>query len=346
MKAAILFKYNEDLIYQDYPKPVISEKDDVIIKIIGAGVCRTDIHEKNGEFKDKLKLPLIMGHENVGYIDNIEDNSLGLIKGIPVLVFPYVTSGYCLNCRKGNDMFCTEKPYMPGFDTDGGYAEYLKTKIRALLVLPTTLSREKLIKMAPLADAGITAYHAIKRISNHISPGSYVAIIGAGGGIGHIALQMLKSMTPAKIIALDKNDKGIKLAEKLGADFSVESGKDGGLKSIFEITKGVGADIVLDLVGEGDVTNIAIKMTKKQGILSIVGYGGSFTESTFDIINREITIMGNLTGTYSEFQEMVDLYLEGKLTIEGPVYQLRDANKALEDLSSNKYIGRAILVPP
>ena len=112
MKAAVLVKYNENLIYEDVPKPEISERDDVIIKMVGAGICRTDLHEKMGEFGHKLKLPLIMGHENIGFIDDIGDNTMGLTKGLPVIMFPYVTNGYCLNCRKGNDMFCTEKPYI------------------------------------------------------------------------------------------------------------------------------------------------------------------------------------------------------------------------------------------
>ncbi len=345
MKAAVLVKYNEDLIYEDIPKPEISERDDVIIKMVGAGICRTDLHEERGEFGDKLKLPLIMGHENIGFIDDIDDNILGLTKGLPVIMFPYVTNGYCLNCRKGNDMFCTEKPYMPGFDSDGGYTEFLKTKIRAVLPLPKTLSNEKLRRMASIADAGITAYHAIKKISNQIYPGSYVVVLGAGGGIGHMAVQMLKQMTPSKIIAINRSEKSIKLAERVGADFPIVAGKDGGIGRVLEITNNVGADVVLDLVGESDVTNMAIKMTKNQGIVSIVGYGGSFADSTFDVINREISIIGNLTGTYPEFNEMVKLYLDGKFSVEGPVYQLKDANKALDDLATNKYFGRATLTP-
>ncbi len=346
MKAAILVKYKQDLVYEDIPKPELLERDDVIVKVVGAGVCRTDVHEKMGEFGNKLKLPLIMGHENIGFIDDIDENSLELARGLPVIMFPYVTQGYCLNCRRGNDMFCTEKPYMPGFDRDGGYAEYLRTEIRALVPLPRTISKQKMRDMASIADAGITAYHAIKRISNLIYPGSYIVVIGAGGGIGHMAVQMLKNMTPAKIIAINRSEKSVKLAEKLGADFPVIAGKDGGKNSVLDITKNIGADVVLDLVGEGNVTNNAIKMTKKQGTLSIVGYGGSITDSTFDIINREINIIGNLTGTYPEFQEVVNLYLDGKFSVEGPVYALKDANKALDDLAGNRYVGRATIIPP
>ncbi|MEM3906948.1 MAG: zinc-binding dehydrogenase, partial [Nitrososphaerota archaeon] len=227
-----------------------------------------------------------------------------------------------------------------------GYAQYLKTKIRSLVPLPTNLSKEDMVRMASIADAGITAYHAVKRIVNFLTPGSFVAVIGAGGGLGHMAVQMLKHMSPAKIIAIDKKQSGLELAEKMGADYSVISGSDTGVGEVLKLTGGNGAKVVMDFVGEGEVTTQALKMTQSQGILSVIGYGGKFEETTYDLIIREISVLGNLTGTYPEFQEMVNLYLEHKFKVEGPVYPLTQANKALRDLAENKYEGRATLVPP
>lgn len=345
MKAAILYKYNEDLVYDDVPKPELIEADDVIVKIVGAGVCRTDLHEKEGKQEERTHLPLILGHENVGFVDEISDQSYEFLKGQPVIMYPYITRGYCLNCRRGNDIFCTENPYVPGIDVNGGYAEFLKTKVRSLVSLPNSISKDEMIRMAPIADAGITVYHAIKKIRHLLIPDSTVVVIGAGGGLGHMAVQIIKNMSTATIIAVDKNEHATRLAEDLGADYGIVAGTDNAIKEVLEITHGTGAEIVFDFVGEGSATINAVKMIKNQGTLSVIGYGGTFCESTHDLITREINIIGNLVGNYSEFVEMVSLYLQHKFKVVGPTYSLKNANNALEDLKYNRYQGRATLMP-
>jgi len=345
MKAAVLEKYNHDLIFKEVSKPIIREHDDVIIRVAATGVCRTDIHIKNGDRMDRTTLPLIMGHESVGFIEDIENEGSIFSKGQPVILYPWVTCGYCNNCRKGNDVFCTGNRYQPGIEKDGGYAEFLKTKVRSLVPIPEGLTNKEFIRMAPLSDAAVTAYHAIRKLSHLYRHNSRLVVLGAGGGLGHIAVQMLKTMTPSKIIALDSSEKGLKLALDLGADYGILSGADGGVKDLMKITGGEGADVVFDFVGEGSVTTNSIGMIRKQGTLSIIGNGGSFTESTHDMIIREINILGNLTGTYVELREVVDLYLEGTFKVVGPEYRLSDVNKALGDLKNGKFLGRAIMIP-
>lgn len=345
MMAAVLEKYKQDLTYKEVPKPVIVEPDDIIVRIAGTGICKTDIHELEGFRTDRTSLPLILGHENVGFIDDFGNGVSGFSRGKPVALYSWITCGYCDNCRKGNDVFCTGKHYQPGIEVDGGYAEFIKTKVRALVPLPEKLSIEELSHMAPLSDAGITAYHAIKKLKHLYEVGSSAVVIGAGGGLGHIAVQMLKTMTMSTVIAVDSSEKGVKLAEELGVDHGIVAGPDGGVKEVLSVTNGKGADVVFDFVGDGEATNNALKMTKKQGTLSIIGNGGNFTESTHDMIIREINIVGNLTGTYLELKEVLDLYLDGKFKIVGPKYKLNQVNMAIADLMSGRIQGRAYMVP-
>ena len=345
MKACVLEKYGEYPIYKDVNAPEIEEDDDIIIKVAGVGVCRTDIHEIFGNLKDRTRLPLILGHENTGYVYDFGSKVHNISKNDPVILFPYITKGYCLNCRKGNDMFCTEDPYMPGIDANGGYAEFMKTKIRAVVSLPKSIKNDDLINMAPLADAGITAYHAIKKVYPLIIPDSTVIVFGVGG-LGHIAIQIIKSMTAAKIIAIDISQEKLELAKKYGADFTLLlSNNHDIIKECMKFTHNNGADIVFDFVGENNSTEYSIKLVKNQGTVVVVGYGGTFKESTFDLIIREINIIGSLTGTYSEFTELIQMYLDGKIKVETQRFNLREAAKADELLKNGKIQGRAVLVP-
>ena len=152
-------------------------------------------------------------------------------------------------------------------------------------------------------------------------------------------------MSATTIIAIDRNEHATRLAEDLGADYGIVADSDDVIKKVLEITHGAGAEIVFDFVGDGSVTSNALKMLRNQGTLSVIGYGGTFCESTHDLITREVNITGNLVGSYPEFVEMVSLYLGHKFKVVGPTYSLKNANNALEDLKYNRYQGRATLIP-
>ncbi|GAN77170.1 NAD(P)-dependent alcohol dehydrogenase [Acidisphaera rubrifaciens] len=347
MKAAVLHSFDEKLEkpefvrYEDVPDPKIERPNDVVVRIGGAGVCRTDLHIIEGIWRSKVdvKLPYIMGHENAGWVEAVGKGVTSVKVGDPVICHPLVTSGHCLACRRGNDMHATESSF-PGINADGGYAEYLLTGERALIRLPKTLAPKD---VAPYTDAGLTAYRAAKKASRHLLPGEYAVCIGAGG-LGHIGIQVLKALCAAEIIVVDRSPTALQLAKECGAHHVVQA--DGNeLQAVLDLTGGHGAEAVIDFVGEGDSIRIGIAMTRNAGAYYIVGYGGKIDLPTIDMITTEKTIVGNLVGTYPELVELMALADRGLVHLATREYRLRDANQALHDLHHGKIKGRAVLIP-
>lgn len=347
MKAAVLHSFDEKLEspefvrYEDVPDPKIERPNDVVVRIGGAGVCRTDLHIIEGIWRSKVdvKLPYIMGHENAGWVEAVGKGVTSVKVGDPVICHPLVTSGHCLACRRGNDMHATESSF-PGINADGGYAEYLLTGERALIRLPKTLAPKD---VAPYTDAGLTAYRAAKKASRHLLPGEYAVCIGAGG-LGHIGIQVLKALCAAEIIVVDRSPTALQLAKECGAHHLVQA--DGNeLQAVLDLTGGLGAEAVIDFVGEGDSIRIGIAMTRNGGAYYIVGYGGKIDLPTIDMITTEKTIVGNLVGTYPELVELMALADRGLVHLATREYRLRDANQALHDLHHGQVKGRAVLIP-
>lgn len=347
MKAAVLHQYDEKLEnavfvnYETVSDPVIIKPTDVIVRIGGAGVCRTDLHIVEGIWRSKveLNLPHIMGHENAGWIEEIGPGVEHLRVGDAVICHPLITSGHCLACRRGNDMHAEDSEF-PGINANGGYAEYLRTGARSIIKLPRSLAPKD---VAPHTDAGLTAYRAVKKASRHLLPGEFAVIIGAGG-LGHIGIQALRALCAAQIIVVDRGDMALKLAHECGADFAVKA--DGGqVEEVLRLTNGKGAEAVIDFVGEGNAINEGLEMTRNGGYYYIVGYGGKIDIPTIDMIFSEKTIVGNLVGTYAELIELMALADQGKVTLATKEYRLEDANLALHDLHHGKIRGRAVLIP-
>jgi D-arabinose 1-dehydrogenase-like Zn-dependent alcohol dehydrogenase len=345
MKAVRLFVYNEPVKMVDVPDPKIEAPTDVIVKIGGAGVCRTDLHIIEAVWREALgnpALPYTIGHENAGWIEEVGSGVTNLKKGDPVILHPLRSCGLCRACRAGYDMYC-EQGIFPGLDgTDGGYAEYLKTSVRSVIKLAPGTDP---VPLAPFADAGITAYHAVKRVIADTYPGSTVVIVGIGG-LGHFGVQLLKVMTPAKVIAVDSDPKRLDFARGLGADHAVLAGPDGGVAEVLAYTEGRGAEIVMDFVGEHGTPEKALKMLRlKGGVYSIIGYGGTVAPTTLDMINREMKILGNIVGTYNDLAELMELNHQGRVHITSTTFPLRDAATVLHDLDVGKIVGRAVLAP-
>lgn len=347
MKAAVLHRYDEKLAgtqfvtYDDVADPKIESPTDVVVRIGGAGVCRTDLHIIEGIWREKsnVALPYIMGHENAGWVEAVGSQTNGIKVGDPVVCHPLVTSGHCLACRRGNDMHASGSTF-PGINANGGYAEYLKTSQRSLIKLPKTLAPKD---VAPYTDAGLTAYRAAKKASRHLLPGQFVVVIGVGG-LGHIGVQVLKALCAATVIAVDRSDGSLELAKQCGADHLIKA--DGNeVEAIKELTDGQGAEAVIDFVGEGDVIQKGLAATRNDGFYYIVGYGGKVEVPTLDMIASEKTIVGNLVGTYAELVELMALADRGRVNLRTREYRLSDANQALLDLHHGKVHGRAVLIP-
>src|ERR687887_979377 len=244
MKAVRLHGYHQQPVVEDVPEPTVKGPLDVVVKIGGAGVCRTDLHIIEGQWAEAMHpaLPYTLGHENAGWIAEVGSAVTNVQPGDTVILHPTPTCGLCRACRAGQDMHCTASSF-PGLSHDGGMAEYLLTTARACVKLdPRTRPRD----VAALADAGITAYHAVRKAIPLLYPGTSWVVIGAGG-LGHIGIQCLAALTATRIVVVDRNADALKLAEQLGAAHTVLA--DGGqVDAVAELTGGNGAEVGLDFV--------------------------------------------------------------------------------------------------
>ena len=341
MKAVRLHGYHQQPVIDEVPEPTVSGPHDVVVKVGGAGVCRTDLHIIEGQWAEAMGvgLPYILGHENAGWVHEVGSAVTNVAVGDTVILHPTPTCGLCRACRAGNDMHCIASEF-PGLSRDGGMAEYLLTSARACVKLdPSTQPQD----VAALADAGITAYHAVRKALPLLYPGTTCVVIGAGG-LGHIGIQALAALTAARIVVVDRNPDALKLAEQLGAQHTVVS--DGGqVDAVKDLTGGDGAEVVLDFVAEQGAENDGFAMTRRAGSYFVIGYGGTLTIPTLDVISTERNIIGNIVGTYNDLAELMVLAEAGKVTLHTRTYPLADAQEALHDLDAGEVRGRAILVP-
>jgi NAD+-dependent secondary alcohol dehydrogenase Adh1 len=341
MKAVRLHKFHTQPVIDEVPEPTISGPLDVIVKIGGAGVCRTDLHIIEGQWDAAMgtPLPYILGHENAGWVHEIGSAVTNVAVGDTVILHPTPTCGLCHACRAGDDMHCINSTF-PGLSTDGGMAEYLLTSARACIKLnPETRPQD----VAALADAGITAYHAVRKALPLLYPGTTCVVIGAGG-LGHIGIQCLSTLTATNIVVVDRNPDALKLASELGAHHTVV-GDGHQVDAVKDIAGGDGAHVVLDFVAEQGAEMDGWNMTAPGGSYFVIGYGGQLEIPTLDIISTERNIIGNIVGTYNDLAELMALAQAGKVTLHTKAYPLDAAPDALADLDAGRVRGRAILVP-
>jgi NAD+-dependent secondary alcohol dehydrogenase Adh1 len=341
MRAVQVVGYHENLRAAEVPVPEPEGPLDVVVKIGGAGVCRTDLHILEGQWADRLdvELPYTIGHENAGWVHAVGSGVTNVAEGDKVIVHPTTTCGLCRACRAGDDMHCDNSTF-PGLNTDGGYAEYLKTSARSLVKLDESLEPAD---VAAFADAGLTAYHAAAKAARRLTPRDRCLIVGAGG-LGHIGIQVLKALSPAELIVTDRNPDAVKLAQSIGADHGFVA--DGAqVAKVLELTGGNGVEVIIDFVGEGGATSDNLRMLRRAGDYHVVGYGENIDVPTIDMVSTEINIIGNLVGTYSDLGDLMALAARGAVTLHTAKYALDDFQSAIDDLDAGRVRGRAILVP-
>jgi len=341
MKAVRLHEFHTQPVVDDVPEPTVTGPLDVIVKIGGAGVCRTDLHIIDGQWDAAMgtPLPYTLGHENAGWVHEIGSAVTSVAVGDTVILHPSPTCGLCRACRAGQDMHCSASSF-PGLSTDGGMAEYLLTSARACVRLDPQTRPED---VAALADAGITAYHAVRKAIPLLYPGTTCVVIGAGG-LGHIGIQCLAALTATRVIVVDSNPDALKLAGQLGAHHTVLA-DDNQVQAVADLTAGTGAEVVLDFVAEQGAEQAGWAMTARAGSYFVIGYGGTIHVPTLDIISTERNIIGNIVGTYNELAELMVLAQAGRVTLHTRTYPLAAAAEAIADLDAGRVRGRAILVP-
>ncbi|HEU5157112.1 MAG TPA: NAD(P)-dependent alcohol dehydrogenase [Streptosporangiaceae bacterium] len=341
MKAVRVHAYDERPVIEDVPEPTIEGPLDVIVEIGGAGLCRTDLHIIEGQWAEKtgVSLPYTLGHENAGWVREIGPAVTNVAPGDAVIMHPVVSCGLCRACRDGDDSHCAD-PRFPGLDSDGGMAQFLRTSARAIVKLDAGL---RPADVAALADAGVTAYHAVKKAQPLLYPGTRVVVVGAGG-LGHIGVQCLTAMTPAEIIVVDRSEPALALAKQLGAHHTVHAATDP-VPSVLDLTDGEGAHLVIDFVGENGTERQSLGMLRRAGSYYVVGYGGTVEVPTIDLIFGEINVVGNLVGTYNDLVELMALSAQGKVRLRTQTYTLDAVHDAIADLDGGRLQGRGILVP-
>ena len=336
MRAALLSECHRplDLVERDEPEPRGAR--DVVVRVGGAGVCATDLHAIDGLMEGAgVRPPVVLGHENAGWVHAVGDDVTAASVGDAVLVYPAWSCGLCVPCRRGHEMFC-ERHRFTGLSCDGGFADYVLVDERSLVPLPAGVEPTS---VAPHADAGITAYHAVKKLLPRLVPGSTSVVIGVGG-VGHIALQLLRALGGGAVIAVDTDERRRVLAAELGADTVLADTGD-----VREATNGAGADVVLDFVATDATHTAGIEMLARRGLYSTVGYGGVLSVPSVALVVGETAAVGNLVGSWIDLWELLQLHGRGDIRLVAQTHPLEDVNTVLDALRAGDVTGRAVLVP-
>jgi len=336
MKAALLSEYHRPLELVEQPEPEPLGSRDVVVRVGGAGVCATDLHAIDGLMEPAgLRPPVVLGHENAGWVHAVGDGVTAAAVGDAVLVYPPYSCGLCVPCRRGHDMHC-ERHGFTGLTRDGGFADYVLVDERSLLQLPDGVDPGD---VAPHADAGLTAYHAVKKLVPHLVPGSTAVVLGVGG-VGHITLQLLRVLGAARVIAIDTDERRRALARELGADEVLDDPAD-----VREAANGAGADVVVDLVATDATHEASLAMLARGGVYSLVGYGGMIHVPSVALVVGESQVEGNLVGNWIDLWEILQLHARGDVVLRTETHPLEQVNDVLDRLREGEITGRVVLVP-
>ena len=331
------------LMERPTPKPTGTE---VLLKVVAAGVCHSDLHIWDGfydlgggkrlKLADRgVKLPLTMGHENVGDVVAMGPDAKGVKIGDRRLVHPWLGCGECAVCRRGDEQFC-RTPFSIGVFRSGGYADHLLVPHPRYLFDIGNIAPER---AAPLACSGITTYGALKKVGPSLQE-EPVVIIGAGG-LGLMCLALHRAMGGKGAIVVDIDPVKREAALKAGAQAAIDPSAADAAKQIIEATKG-GAWAVIDLVGATRTVQLALNSLVKGGKLIIVGlFGGDITVPTPSFPLRAMTIQGSYVGSLTEMAELLDLVRrKGVPDLPVATRPLAAVNDALNELKAGKVIGR------
>src|SRR6266849_4900749 len=341
MIAYRLIQSQEMPEFQDIPKPVAGSGQ-LLIKVGGCGLCHTDLgtvrHRTKDEWADTAP-PFTMGHEVAGWVEGIGQGVIGFKTGEPVAVVPlWGNCGHCPPCRRGEENFCYYISRMigAGVGFDGGLAEYMLTEARYAVPLGDLDP----IVAAPLTDAGLTTYTAIKPALPLLVPGTTAVVIGVGG-LGLLAVQMLRTLTGARVIALDKDQQHLALAKEHGADLAIPSDADS-IERIREMTCGAGATFVLDCVGAETTLKLGLDALSRLGRLTVVGAARGTINFGLHDIPWGAQLTTSMNGGTVNLREVVELTRLGRIETIEDRYPLSHVADAYRDLEEGKLRGRAV----
>jgi NAD+-dependent secondary alcohol dehydrogenase Adh1 len=226
-----------------------------------------------------------------------------------------------------------------GLTLDGGFTEYLVVGEREIMPLPPGIDP---IDVAPHSDAGITAYHALKKVIQLMLPGTTTVVLGAGG-VGHVGMQLVKELGSSSVLVVDPHPDRRKLAEELGADQALDA--KGVVDAVRDLTEGRGADLVLDFVGTDQTHADGLGMLAKQGTFTLIGFGGTITIPSVALVSQEQALTANLVGSWTDLWEVLQLHAQGRITLKTETHPLEEVNEVLGRLREGEITGRAVLTP-
>ena len=319
---------------------------EVLVKVGGAGACHSDLHLMN-EFEPGMlpfDPPFTLGHENAGWVEALGPGVTGIDVGQPVAVYGPWGCGRCSRCIVGMENYCERQAeigrFGPGLGDDGGMAPHLLVRDVRYLV---SLDGLDPAHAAPLTDAGLTPYHAIRRSLDRLRPGSIALVVGVGG-LGHMAVQILRAITATTIIAVDARPAALELATSSGAHHTVLAG-DGAAAEVRDLTKGRGVDVALDFVGDDSTIALAVACSRTSSDVTIVGIGGGTFGFSFFTIPYEATLATTYWGSIPELAEVVALAEAGHIRAEVELFDLGSALDAYDKMAAGELQGRAVIVP-
>lgn len=339
MRAVRLHAIGEDLRVEELPMPEPAGTE-VRVRVAGCGVCHTDLHVVDGT-QARVELPVTLGHEVAGWVDAVGPAADGpLAIGEAVVVHGGWGCGECRECRAGAEQRC-ERSVAPGFQADGGYAEAMLVPHPRHLVPLGSLDP---VRAAPLADAGVTPYRAVRRAERWLVPGARVLLIGCGG-LGQFALQYLRLVPQGGdelIVAVSElSPQRLARAKELGADIGL---LDGGPESSIDALGGP-ADVVLDLVGTDETLADAAAVVAPDGLVVLVGEAGGSVALGFDRVPVESWLTTVAWGSHDDLRHAVQLAESGKLHWDVETVPLEEAASAHSRLRAGYVNGRLVLVP-
>lgn len=348
MHALRLLDWHSEPQLEEVPVPEPGP-DEVLVQVGGAGACHSDLHLMHEFEAGALPWgpPFTLGHENAGWVHTVGSGVRGLEPGQPVAVVGAWGCGTCRRCLDGLETYCERPDLAPvpggggGLGLDGGMAEYLLVpSARHLVALPEGLDPAE---AAPLTDAGLTPYHAVRRSWGKLGPTATALVIGIGG-LGHLCVQALRATTAARVVAVDPRGSARDLALECGADLALAPGDDL-VAEVRETTGGLGVDVVLDMVGSDETLAAGAACLRQLGDLTIVGLGGGTLPVSFFGLPYEASVQSTYWGNRRELVDVLDLGARGLLRSHTTLYTLDDAAQAYRDLAHGTVSGRAVVVP-
>lgn len=348
MRALRLLEWKSDPVLVEVDDPVPGPGQ-VVVRIGGAGACHSDLHlmREFGPGVVPWGPPFTLGHENAGWVHALGAGVSGLEVGQPVAVHGPWGCGTCARCRIGMENYCDDpaSALQPGggggLGLDGGMADLmLVPDARHLVPLPDGLDP---VDAAPLTDAGLTPYHAVRRSAAKLTPDATAVVIGVGG-LGHLAVQILQATSAARIVAVDTKPEALALAADSGADLTVRP-VDGAAADIRGFTGGRGADVVLDFVGSDDTIALGAAVGRSLGDLTVVGLAGGSLRFSFFSVPYELSLQTTYWGSRPELIEVLELAARGVLRPTVTTVSLEQALDAYRRLEDGTAVGRQVVVP-